>query len=188
MTRDKACARFAPTACAVAICLCALLAPDRALAFSSTSRTHFYDIAGNTGGELSDAMERDGPHGYWAYTTWRVHWSGSCKVSVRIDYTMPHWRDRDAAPAALREAWDRMLKNLWRHEKGHAQHGLKAAAEIEASHCAGDPHDVTDKWIGVDKAYDEETDHGARQGVRLPDTSGEASSPAGESASRPAQP
>jgi len=186
--RDKACARLALAAFAVAVCLCALLAPDHALAFSRTSHTHFYDISGNTAGEIRDALAQEGPHGYWGYTNWYVHWSAACEISVKIDYTIPRWLNRDTAPAPLRDEWDRMLKNLWRHERGHAEHGLKAAAEIEASHCAGDPHDITDRWAREDKVYDEETDHGARQGVRLPELAGEAAPSTGGSASQAAQP
>lgn len=182
-------ARFAPAAWAGALYLWAFLAPHPALAFSQSSHTHFYDITGNTAGELRDAMAQEGPHGYWAYTTWYVHWSAGCDISVKIDYTMPRWLDRDTAPASLRDEWDQMLKNLWRHERGHAEHGLKAAAEIEVSHCADDPHDITDKWANEDKVYDNETHHGARQGVSLPDLPGAGSpSSGGGSASRSAQP
>ena len=140
MTRDRPCAAFVPAAFAVGLYLSAFLAPDQALAFSRTSQTQLYDIAGSTAEELKDAMAQNGPHGYWAYTTWYVRWSASCEISVQINYTMPRWLDRDAAAPALRDAWDRMMKNLWRHERGHAEHGFKAASEIEASHCAGDPH------------------------------------------------
>lgn len=186
--RDSSHAPFAPVARAVAVCVFALLAADPALAFSRTSHTHFYDITGSTAGELQDAMARKGPHGYWAYTTWYVHWSADCEISVTIDYTMPRWLGHDAVPAALRDAWDRMMKNLWTHERGHAEHGFKAAGEIEASHCAGDPHRITDKWAEEDKVFDEKTDHGARQGVRLPDSGARTSPSTGQSSSQSAQP
>ncbi len=173
----------------MALCLCAFLSPEQTLAFSRTTQTHFYDITGSTANELTDAMAEKGPHGYWAYTTWYVHWSASCEISVKIDYTMPRWVDHDAAAANLRHEWDRMMKNLWRHERGHAEHGFKAASEIEASHCAGDPHTITDKWAKEDKVYDEETNHGARQGVDLPYTFKGTTAPAtGESSSQSAQP
>jgi len=172
----------------VGLYLCAFLAPDQALAFSRTSQTQLYDIAGSTAEELKDAMAQNGPHGYWAYTTWYVRWSASCEISVQINYTMPRWLDRDAAAPALREEWDRMMKNLWRHERGHAEHGFKAASEIEASHCAGDPHRITDKWAEEDKVFDEKTDHGARQGVRLPDSGARTSPSTGQSSSQSAQP
>jgi predicted secreted Zn-dependent protease len=189
MRRADARALFAPPGWLLAACLITFVAPGQALAFSTTSRTHLYDISGSTANELTDAMAEKGPHGYWAYTTWYVHWSASCEVSVTLDHTMPRWTDHDTGPAALRADWDRMMKSLWRHEKGHAEHGLEAAREIEASHCAGDPHKITDKWAEADKVYDEETDHGARQGVHLPYTfKGTTGPAAGQASARGAQP
>ena len=150
-----------------AMALVALPVRD-ALAFAQTAGTQFYDIDGRTARELKAAMAESGPQGYWAYTTWYVQWSGDCRVSVKIDYIMPHWADRADGDARLQAEWDRMIEHLWEHEKGHAQHGIEAAREIEASHCAGDPHTITDRWANEDNVYDDETNHGVTQGVRLP--------------------
>ncbi len=155
-------------ALAIAVIVLAGFPVSRALAFAQTAGTHFYDINGSTAKELKAAMAESGPQGYWAYTTWYVHWSGDCQISVKIDYTMPHWANRADGNLQLQAEWDRMIAHLWEHEQGHGQHGIEAASEIEASHCASDPHTITDKWANEDKAYDAQTNHGVTQGVQLP--------------------
>jgi len=128
----------------------------------------YYPITGRTSRQLINQMRRKGPQGYWAFARWYVRWSGTCRTSVRITYTFPRWVDKNRAPASLRKAWDRMIRNLKRHERGHGQHGINAAREIEKSRCRFDPKRITRKWAAQDKIYDRRTRHGITQGVRLP--------------------
>jgi len=132
-----------------------------------TVNTTHYDIQGKNADQLKRQMKRLGPNGFWAYTSWYIRWSGSCAVSLEIDYTYPRWTDRDSAPSRLRERWDRMLTNLTLHEEGHGQIGLDAAREIHDTQCEGDPTKIIDKWVRYEKKYDKETRHGAGQGVTL---------------------
>lgn len=131
-------------------------------------RNHYYPIRGTSSAELKAQMKANGPNGWWAYTTWYVRWTGDCRVSLTIDYTMPKWTNAAAAPAKLRSAWDRMYANLKAHEEGHGRHGIEAAREVAQSKCKGDPRRITNKWATQDKVYDAKTNHGVAQGVVLP--------------------
>jgi hypothetical protein len=88
---------------------------------------------------------------------------------VEISYTFPQWTNQDKTPAALQVAWIQMISRLRLHEEGHGQHGKNAAAEIEQSHCQGDPKSITRKWAEQDKVYDTQTEQGQIQGAVLPE-------------------
>ncbi len=146
----------------------AVLSAHEAVAQSSTVvRTSRYPIEGSTAAELRAQMKRDGPKGSWAYTHWYVRWTGTCQVSLQIDYTYPRWINEKQAPAALQRNWEHMMSRLRLHEDGHAQHGRNAAREIAQSHCSN-PMAIIHKWAAQDAIYDRETQHGRKQGVALP--------------------
>lgn len=128
---------------------------------------NYYNIQGVTSGELKAQMKQKGPKGFWAYAKWWVNWSGSCRISVKVTYTFPRWVNKKNAPKSLRDSWDRMIRQLWKHEKGHGRHGINAAKEIEKSRCTN-PRQVIDKWVAQDKSFDLRTRHGRSQGVHLP--------------------
>lgn len=134
---------------------------------SVSVKTKYYNIKGSSAKGLKQQMRRHGPKGYWASTTWRVHWSSKCKLSVAISYTYPRWSDKKKASPALRNKWDSMLKNLKKHEKRHGLFGINAAKEIEKSHCGKKNHSIVIKWAKQDKIYDRRTDHGRNEGVKL---------------------
>ncbi|GIL00561.1 MAG: hypothetical protein BroJett030_04600 [Alphaproteobacteria bacterium] len=161
-----------PLRTAVAALLAAVLGAPPAWAEEPVRpeiRVHYYPIRGTTAAELKAQMAANGPQGWWAYTRWFVRWTGDCKVTVSIDYTMPKWLDEGEAPAGLQDNWNRMFVNLWNHELGHGRHGVIAANEIVASRCAGNPRDITDRWAEQDRIYDSVTRHGVNQGVALPE-------------------
>ena len=133
-----------------------------------SANTNYYSIAGTTAAQLKAQMRSKGPNGKWAWTKWYVRWTGSCKTSVTITYTYPRWANRNQAPASLQKSWDRMMANLRTHEKGHTQHGINAAAEIERTRCKGNPMSIIKKWAQRDKTYDSRTRSGATQGGVLP--------------------
>lgn len=142
---------------------------NSALAKPSVSvNTNYYSITGTTAAQLKAQMRSKGKNGKWAYTKWYVRWTGSCKTSVTITYTYPRWANRNQAPASLQKNWDRMFTSLRTHEKGHAQFGINAAAEIERSRCKENPMSIIKKWAQQDKVYDSRTRSGATQGVVLP--------------------
>ena len=134
---------------------------------ATTVHTGYYSITGTTVDELIAQMKSRGPHDGWAYTHWSVHWSGNCRVTLRIDYTSPRWTNESDAPASLQQSWDTMVGRLHVHENGHAQHGRKAASEIGRSGCRN-PMSIIRKWAEQDKIYDAQTNHGRKQGVSLP--------------------
>ncbi len=135
---------------------------------SITVKTKYYEIRGLTARQLKAQMRRRGPKGFWAYTRWYVRWTGNCRVSAEINYTFPRWTNRKQATGWLRQRWDRMTRNLWRHEKGHGRHGINAAHEIHKSRCRGDPMKIIRKWAKQDRIYDRRTGHGRTEGVVFP--------------------
>ncbi|PLS19919.1 DUF922 domain-containing protein [Neptunicoccus cionae] len=125
-----------------------------------------YSISGNTVEELKASMKKNGPRGYWGYTEWYVKWSGSCKVSVDVKYTMPKLASPKKVPADVKAKFDRMYANLLAHEKNHGKNGISAAQQIEAANCVnGDA--ILKKHNALDVAYDKKTKHGLREGVKF---------------------
>ena len=144
------------------------LRADGAIAAPSVStKTIYYEVYASTSQQLKSQMRLHGPKGFWAYARWYVRWTSKCRLSVEITYTMPKWVNKASAPKALQRRWERMIKKLWLHERGHGRHGIMAAKEIE---CVGCRHAkrIARKWAEQDKIYDRRTKHGRTQGVRLP--------------------
>ncbi|MCA0056956.1 MULTISPECIES: DUF922 domain-containing protein [unclassified Mesorhizobium] len=92
-----------------------------------------YDVAGNTGAALVEAMDRLGPkHGYMtraiAETGYAVHWDldivredGACHLrqangTLNLTYTFPRL---SSASAVLRKRWDRFMVGVRKHEQTH---------------------------------------------------------------------
>jgi predicted secreted Zn-dependent protease len=130
---------------------------------------------------------------YRGHTHWHVNWhfwwdqrDGNCTInrvqaSVDIQYVMPQLSSSVDArtSAAFRKYDDALLL----HEKGHAQHGIQAAREIEekllgissniscqvTESLANDAgKQIVQKYSAEDVVYDRETDHGRTQGAVLP--------------------
>ncbi len=126
-----------------------------------------YRVDGTTANQILAQMKQRGPNGYWAYTNWYVRWTGSCKVSVEISYTVPKHVNEAALPANLRARWQAMYNALVAHERKHGQHGINAANEIAAAGCKnGDA--IIKKWANADKTLDQRTTHGKTEGVVFP--------------------
>lgn len=126
-----------------------------------------YKVYGNTFSELRDNMKQDGPNGYWAYTSWYVNWTSSCRVTVQVKLTIPELADRAALTSRQLEQWDQMMVALIAHEKIHASYGISAAKEIEHRNC-NNAQSVIKSWNQRDLDLDRNTDHGRFQGVELP--------------------
>ena len=126
-----------------------------------------YRIHGTTAKQILAQMKQHGPNGYWAYTDWYVRWTGSCRVSVEIDYKVPKHTNEAALPANLRARWKAMVAALVKHEHEHGQHGINAANEIAAAGCLnGDA--IIKKWANEDTRLDKRTRHGKKEGVVFP--------------------
>lgn len=130
-----------------------------------TVTTEYYTVTGSTIEELRKQMTEKGPNGFWGYAEWRVNWSSTCQVHLRITYTYPRWANRDKASPKLRSRWDKYIANLITHEKRHGTHGRNAAAEIDRTRCNKDPVGIARRWSKQDEIYDKETNHGATQGA-----------------------
>jgi predicted secreted Zn-dependent protease len=147
-------------------CLFALCLPAAAHGVEVDEIVYTYEVDEVSEWGLIQQMQADGPNGYWAYTEWFVRWTAECEVSVEIVYTLPEHSDPDAMDWDLRESWDGMLQALTEHEEQHGQHGLNAAAEIEAAECWGGQQ-IIDEWAQEDKIFDADTNHGALEGVEF---------------------
>jgi predicted secreted Zn-dependent protease len=106
----------------------------------------YYDIVGNSAGELRHQMNVKGPIGQGGkrvdgHTHWHVAWSyryapaaGGCKVTelsvtVTSTITLPRWAAHSADNALIRK-WQNYATALRVHEEGHHSHGVRAAEEI----------------------------------------------------------
>ncbi|MDX8517080.1 DUF922 domain-containing Zn-dependent protease [Mesorhizobium dulcispinae] len=126
--------RLAVLTCLVA--LGALCAPQASAGTRVLVQTRTYDIAGNSGAALVEAMDSKGPkHGFMthaiAQTAYTVDWElgviqdkGSCRLkqangTLNLFYTFP----RVASPAtpALKNRWDRFFVGVRAHEETHGR-------------------------------------------------------------------
>lgn len=128
-------------------------------------------------------------------TDWHIEWRACfeqeatrCRIggvtsTVNVTYTLPKWADRDAAPARLRERWDRYIAGLTVHEKGHGAVAHDVAREIEselvglASAAGCDAlnsasvrvvDEVMTRGEARQRDYDRATVHGSTQGAQFP--------------------
>ncbi len=158
-----------------------------------TEDTIHYEVEGNTSAELRAALDRLGPEDdsgrHDAYTKWYVRWfydyersEAACslknvRATLEVTYTLPRWQ---GANGALGERWHRYLTALRTHEKGHAQNGVDAArfivtelsklpAQPDCDAAATNANAKANAELATararDRAYDEETKHGATQGA-----------------------
>lgn len=161
----------------------------------------YYYIGGASATVLAAQLDQNGPKDEdgkrrAGKTRWDVQWQfnhiqegETCSIkdvaiAVGIAQNLPKWRgeDKQEGGGALKARWRKFQEALKRHEEGHKEHGMKAAAEIEkvllairpASNCedlgkaanaAGER--VIEKYRKLDSDYDRSTDHGRKQGVTL---------------------
>ena len=131
---------------------------------------------------------------YDAFTDWRVNWrfnvapsaegcrytSFSTQTSILI--TMPRWAAPTNATEVARQRWTEYRAALGKHEAAHAAIALAAAAELnKRAQAVGVATDceqlkqqmeemgrrVIEEFRARDKAYDEQTRHGATEGAVL---------------------
>lgn len=132
---------------------------------------------------------------YDSLTSWDIKWdhkydqtSKTCAVNsfkpiINITFRYPKWNRTDEAPQTLIEKWDRYLKNLITHEKGHSDLVVDAMRDLShavaqlspAPTCSDLDRNVRAlfrlymaKMNKDQREYDEATDHGTRQGAVFP--------------------
>ncbi len=132
---------------------------------------------------------------YDSSTSWHVTWdydyvrtpqscsAGPFRTAVEIKFRYPKWMPAAAAPQELVEKWDGYLKSLMRHENGHRDLVVEAAAELSravaelppAPTCADLDREVhalcrarMEKLNTDQKAYDARTNYGVTQGAVFP--------------------
>jgi predicted secreted Zn-dependent protease len=130
------------------------------------------------------------------FTFWATQWrfgtasqaDGRCglaavKVELEILMTLPEWHPKRHADPRLEQGWPGYLAALTGHEMGHRANGVKAAFGVRDVLAAMQPMQdcealaraanasamtVVDDYRKADVEYDVQTDHGAKQGLRLP--------------------
>ena len=148
--------------------LIALSAPAMADTTDDADITfHSYAVDGDSLSEIQDTMFRDGPRGFWAYTTWNVTWTADCETTVTGDITLP-----ELGPAAdLYDAdiaeFDRMAEALLAHELQHVDFGVAYAAEIADQGCPANSDEILQPYLDEERAFDADTQHGYTTGVYL---------------------
>jgi len=127
-------------------------------------------------------------------TRWRIKWKytwgesgGVCRiktatVDVLLHIVLPELATDAAYDVALRDDWLMYRARLEKHEQGHAEYALATAREIkaallrhEAPSCSGMAEsanavadDLMQRLKATNEEYDARTDHGKKQGVKLP--------------------
>lgn len=148
--------------------LIALMAPAIADTADDADVTfHSYAVAGESLAEIEDAMGRDGPRGFWAYTTWNVTWTADCETTVTGDITLPELGpEADLYDEDIAE-FDRMSEALLAHELQHVDFGIAYAAEIEQLGCPANSDEILQPYLEEERAFDADTQHGYTTGVYL---------------------
>jgi predicted secreted Zn-dependent protease len=131
---------------------------------------------------------------YHAYTRWKVDWgyrwiesNSSCRltgldVSIDITYLLPQLENKTELSESMQQNWDQYYDALFKHEQQHKDFGIQAAHELEKTllgiqpqNCVSLEHQLTDaaenvldKYHRMEREFDINTNHGAKQGITLP--------------------
>ncbi len=132
---------------------------------------------------------------YDSITNWKLKWkygytrapeacaADSFIVTADIIFHAPKWASTTDAPQTLVAKWDSYIDNLMMHERGHRDRAVEAAADLTnevaalppARSCGELDREIQalgrarmKKLLEDQKAYDEETNHGASQGAVFP--------------------
>lgn len=129
------------------------------------------------------------------YTDWQLGWSftpreyrgrhlvAAARVELAVTRTIPRWRPTSAADRDLVSGWAELVAAITKHEQGHVNIAASGAHSLHDAVMAVTPtgsnedleaqvaaivESSLDAIRATDRAYDEATQHGALQGVRLP--------------------
>jgi predicted secreted Zn-dependent protease len=160
--------------------------------------TNYYAVTGANLREIHQSFRQARPWratgGHDGFTVWNVSWrfstthNGSvCRLATfstttTINITLPRWIAPTNATDSLKSEWAHYIDALGKHEYGHAQSALGAAAEMQKriKEINEDPscenlkqrlnalcQTIVQKYKQTDEAYDQRTDHGRNDGARL---------------------
>ena len=164
--------------------------PPNAPATANTTYA-YYEVTGNTMGELLASMHRQRPpEGYGvtrSFFSWTTRWepvAGVCRitearVSLRTEVTLPRWEPGPDASPGLVSQWRTFVENVRLHENGHLEIAVAAKYAVErelrrvqAPSCmtvqgAGNQaaERVLSEYRARQRAYDARSRHGATQGA-----------------------
>ena len=160
----------------------------------------YYGIRGESASELISAMEqkRVTSHSVGHGTTnWKLVPELTCarypdgfrirsgNVRLEIDIVYPKWENADEGSPSLQRQWQRMLEMMHRHEDGHRRNAMAAGEALQKALELLEPapsceavtqrvnatvERVAQECSEKDRRYDQETDHGKKQGVMLRET------------------
>lgn len=130
----------------------------------------------------------------WGYTSWEIQTDYALtpteqgcqladpRASLDVVTTFPHWHVKGSPHPRLRLLWKKMFSHMVRHERVHREHAIDAAKRT-VSGLAALPHQPDCRQAEkqakailrrevtharqLSRAFDDETDFGARTGVRL---------------------
>jgi predicted secreted Zn-dependent protease len=152
-----------------------------------------YHVAG-TDAAMMMAPRRAGAQ-HVGYTDWRIGWSftsretegrhvvSAARVDVVVTRTLPRWRPPATAEPALVARWNDFVEAIARHEQGHVDLVVSGARSLHEAIVGLAPIELREALHrrvaalveaafatihAADLDYDEATQHGALQGVRLP--------------------
>lgn len=145
--------------------------------------------------QLNECGAKSEGEAYDAYTSYYVNWAynynsvaGGCAikdatVGIKVDFFYPKWDDPGNAQTGLAERWQNYMTNLIIHEEGHKDIATRGAETIydslstlplqatcdEAESAAyTSASSIFADYDNRNKAYDDETGHGATQGAVFP--------------------
>lgn len=97
------------------------------------------------------------------------------EVILTTTTTLPNWKDRNKACTAVKDEWDRFMRDTNTHEEGHVKIGEEYYEGVENDFIGktiNEARNIIDEKRedfkeNFIKDYDSQTDHGAKQGAEL---------------------
>ena len=151
------------------------------------AETAYYAVSGRDRGELMVSLSlkapADGNVRQRGSTRWDIHWTvdrrsddvcdlATASVTRRLTVVLPHWDpDRNTDPGLVAD-WERYVRALADHERGHVALLIAGADRIppaiRAATCSTADavgQATLDEVRAANAAYDRDTNHGRNQGA-----------------------
>ena len=126
-----------------------------------------YELDSDTLPDIQAEMNRVGPYGFPAYTTWYVNWTAACDLTVTASITLPDLGPDADLSEADEATFRTMLENLEAHEYNHVEFGVGFAEEVRDMGCRGDTASLLQEYLADERQYDADTEHGRTEGAWL---------------------